>query len=147
MVDALLDGREQHNVELGLGQTVQGLELVWQQVLAANRLVGLGRKAVELEVDGGLYLGEAGEKALVPGDANAVGVQHHHLDALVLSQTEHRQDVGVDGGLAAAELHDLGLALQLDEAVQHPLHLGHGETEARLGHRRSRSDSPGCSSC
>ena len=95
--------------------------------------MSLGREAVELEVYGGADVGQTGQETVVLGDAYAVGVEHDHGDALVEGQPQHGQDFRVNRRLAAAELHHLRLALQLDETVQHPLHLGHRKAEPRLG--------------
>ena len=125
VVHSFLDGGNQDHVEFGLGQPVEGFQLEFQEVLASYGLVGLGREAVELEVDRGAYVGQAGQEAVVPGDAYPVGVEHYDGDALVECHPQHRQDFRVDGGLAPAELDYLRLALQLDEPVQHPLDLFH----------------------
>ncbi len=95
--------------------------------------VCLGREAVELEVNRGADVGQAGQEAVVPGNAYAVGVEHYDGDALVECHPQHWQDFRVDGGLAPAELDYLRLAFQLDEPVQHPLDLFHRQAEPRLG--------------
>src|SRR5262249_33579156 len=46
---------------------------------------------------------------------------------------QHRQDLGVDRRLAAAELHHLRLALQRHETVEHALYLRQRQAEAGLG--------------
>ena len=132
-VDAPLDGRHQHRVQTLLRHPVQRPQLQVQQVLAADGLVGLRPQPVELEIDYRLQLGEPVQEGVVPGDTHAVGVDHHLADTPALGRLNHLQQVGVDGGLAAAELDDLGVAFDLDEPVQHELHLIHGQAEARAG--------------
>ena len=79
VVDAFFYSRHKDHIQLGMGKPVQRLELDRQEVLAAYRLVGLGGEAIELQVDGGADVGEAGEEAVVFRDPDAVGVQHHYL--------------------------------------------------------------------
>ena len=115
----------------GIGTTSTSADV--DEVSAPDRLVGLGRESVELEIDGRADVSKTCQEAIVPSDSNAVGVEHYHGDALVERHPHHRQDVRVDGGLAAAELDDLGRAFELYEAVQHPLDLCEGQAEAGLG--------------
>ncbi len=63
-------------------------------------------------------------------DALAVGVQHDVGDAACLRRPHHRNDLRVDGRLAARELHDLRIAFGGDEAVQNVFHFFERQIEA-----------------
>ena len=87
-------------------------------------------QAVELEVDHRVLLGQFVQELVVEGDAHAVGVDHDLAYAPVPGGLDHLHQVRVNGGLAAAELDDLGVTLSLHEAVKHELHLLHRQAEA-----------------
>ena len=91
VVDTLLDRGHQHNVQLGLAKAVERLQFDVNQVSSPDGLMGLGREAIELEIDGRADVGRTGQEAVVSGDANAVGVEHHHGDALVECHAQHRR--------------------------------------------------------
>ena len=106
---------------------------VVEQRLAADDSVGRVGQAVELEVDQRSQGGELREPFRVVGDPHAVGVDHHVADVARLRRLDHLEQVRVDRRLAARELDDLRVALELDEAVEHPLDLGQGQVEAGAG--------------
>lgn len=127
----LLDGGHKYYIQLRLRQPVQCFELVPQQVFATQCLARLGRETVELKVDGGFDVRQARQEAVVPRNAYPVGVEHSDLDTLVERHAQHREDLGVDSGVTPTELDHLGVALELDEPVQHTLDLLHREAELR----------------
>ena len=132
-VDVPLDGGDEDGGHAGAGKTVEGAHLGFQQGFASNRDVGIVAEAVELEVDDGIERSHLGEESIVVGEANAVGVDHHLANAPVLGCLDHFRQLGMYGWLASAELHDLGVAFDLDEAVEHGLYLFEGEVVAYGG--------------
>ena len=85
--------------------------------------MGVELEAVELEVDVRPQPLELADEAAVAGQADAVGVQHHHPDPALLRHLDEANDVLVDRGLAARELDHLRLALRAHEGVEHRRHL------------------------
>ena len=76
---------------------------------------------VELEVDFEPvpHRRRAVEQGRVAGQADAVGVDHHHLDRLLVGVADHADKIRVQRRLAAGELQDVRDALQLHVAVDH----------------------------
>ena len=81
----------------------------------------VGVQAVELQVDlqPVAHRRERFDQARVVGQADAVGVDHHGLDRLLVGVADHAHEVGVQRRLAAGELQDVGHAFELDVAVDH----------------------------
>ena len=87
-------------------------------------------QSIELEVDGGTQLGQRRHERVIRGDAHAVGVDHHVRDASRLRRRDEIEDLRMDRRFAAAELDDFRIPFQLDQAIEHPLHLGQRQIEA-----------------
>ena len=132
-VHVSLDGGDEDGGHAGVGEAVEGTNLGFQERLAANGEVGVLAEAVELEVDDGVEGGHGGEESIVVGEADAVGVDHDLADATVAGGLDHLGQLGVDGGLAAAELDDLGVAFDFDETVEHGLDLFQGKVVTDAG--------------
>jgi len=124
LVDAALHRRHQHHVAADPGHPVQRPQLLGQDAwLPPQDLESALLETVELEVDGGADLGQLGQEAVVRGDALAIGVEHHVADIPTLGRAQHLGDLGMDAGLAARELHDLGPPFGAHQLVQDLLHL------------------------
>src|SRR5262249_34127510 len=78
-------------------------------------------------------LGQLRQEGVVARDAFAVGIQHHIADAAILGSAEHGDDLGVDRGLAAGELDDLGVALGAHEVVEDAFHFLERQIVPRAG--------------
>ena len=145
VVDALLQGAHQSG---GNSVSLQGLQCLLPdaaQIGAANAHQRLAFKAVELQVDlePGPALGEGRDEVRIGGNTQAVGVDHHVPDRPCLRCVNYGEDFGMDGGLAAGQLHQVGFAFAGDQCVEHALD---GGQRQMLGpRRRSRPGIRGCS--
>src|SRR5829696_8105203 len=77
------------------------------------------------------------------GDADAVGVQHHVLDGPAACGGEDLQDLRMDGGLAARDLHQVGLAFASHQGVEHELDLAEAAMAVPLGRGIGEADGTG----
>ncbi len=101
--------------------------------LAANDAIGFAFKAVELKVDVRLYVAELFEEAVVCGDAFAIRVQHHIGNAAVLRGPHHRNDLRMNGRLAAGKLNYFRIAFGLPLVVENLFDFLERQAEARTG--------------
>jgi hypothetical protein len=108
-------------------QRLQRPQLVVGERLAADRDLRRLVESVELQVDVNAELGEGEGEARIASQPDAVGVEHHQRDSAFARGREHLEDLGVDRGLAARELHRLGLALGANERVEHRFDLLEGQ--------------------
>jgi hypothetical protein len=73
-------------------------------------------------------------------DADAVGVQHKVADIAALCGGDDREQLRVQGRLAAADLQQIGLAFAADQRVEHALDYGErqlpGQCRRRTGETR-----------
>ena len=90
---------------------------------------------IELQVDleARPELGQRIDEGRILGDADAVGVQHHVLDRPAACGGDDLEDLGMDGGLAARDLHQVGLAFARHQRVEHALDLGQAAVRVPLG--------------
>ena len=123
LVDPALDRRGERDAHPRRGEVVERPLLVALQPLAPDREVGGVLEAVELHVYVHADLRQRRGEARVARQPDAVGVQHHQLDAARLRGRQHVEDLWVDGGLAARKLDRLRFALSLHEGVEHRLDL------------------------
>ena len=126
VVDALLhdaDERRGDPFPLEIGQRILAHA---PQVGAAEifQRRALARIELQIDLEAGLQLGEPRHEILVARDAHAVRVQHDVADRLRLRELQDLEDLRMDRGLAAADLHEIGQALALDERLQHRVDLG-----------------------
>ena len=123
VVDAALDGDDERGGDVERVEFFEGLGADAAEVGAAELHERVALERVELEVElelrhvGGEALGEA----VFLRDADAVGVDHQVLDGAALGGVEDGEEVGVDGRLAAGDLHDVGLDFVADDGVEHAL--------------------------
>src|SRR5471030_3160966 len=110
-----------HEDELGgnpqLLQDVQRGVLVGDQVAAANLLVRIGGKTVELKSDIGAALLDGLRERLVAAQAQAVGDDDHPADLRAARDTDELEDLRVAGGLAARKCDGLAVAFARDHSV------------------------------
>ncbi len=141
LVHPLLDRADERHDQPELRAAVERSLLVGAQVLAADRQVCPGLEPVELQVDVRLERRELLRELAVAREPDPVRVQHHRLDALRLRQRDEVEDLRVDRGLAAGELHDFRRALSRDERVEHALDLLQAQRVAvRLMARVGKAD-------
>jgi hypothetical protein len=91
------------------------------QIRAAQLHEGIALQRVELQVDlePALVLGEPRGEIRLLRDADAIGVDHHVAHRPRAHRVEHGEELGMQGRLAARELHQVGLALAGDQRVHH----------------------------
>ena len=132
-VDAFFDRRDQDRIQPCAFQAVKSLEFQVEQVLSSQRQVRFLPETVKLEVDDGIELGQAVQEPVVPGNTNAVRVDHHLPDAPVLRRLHHIQQLGMNGRFTSAELHHLRVPFRLHKPVEHPLDLSQSKAIAYSG--------------
>jgi hypothetical protein len=100
-------GRLTHAAQIGAAQLAQRpfLEGIELQVKLEARHV----------------LGEAAGEFGVGSDARAVGIDHQVADGAGAGEVQDAEEVGMQGGFAAGDLHHVGMALIADHGVEHPL--------------------------
>ena len=92
-------------------------------------------EAIELQVDlkvwlvGSQSFGEAG----VVGDTQAIGVEHQVLDGALLCHVHDGPEFGVDRGLTATQLYDVGCCFAAHDRVQHPPYFGKAAVRSVTG--------------
>jgi hypothetical protein len=121
VVDAALDGGRQRDAHARPRAAIERAKLLVLQPPAADGQVGRVPEAVELQIHMHADVRQCRGEARVARQPDAVGVQHHELDAVRLGGRQHVEDLWVDRRLAARELDRLGFALRLDEGVEHRL--------------------------
>ena len=118
------------------------------QIGAADVLQRLLAQGIELQIDlePRPQLRQSLDEGRLIGEAHAIGVQHEMADRTLLRQPQDLEDLGMERGLAAADLQQIGLALARHQRIQHGLDLGQAAIAGpvRGGIRRSR---PGRSNC
>ena len=135
VIAALFHRDHQGSAEVQLVEGLQGLEPRGSQVGAPQLQEGRGLQGVELKVqlEGGLVAGEPFGKGAVLGDAQAVGVDHEVADGAAAAGVQDLEELGVQGGLTAAELHHVRFALVGHDGVKHALQGGQVPHAAALG--------------
>ena len=126
VVDALLDDADERRgnpraLEIGERVLAHAAQIGAAQILQRR---ALARIELQIDLEAGLQLGERCDEILVARDADAVGVQHDVADRLRLGELQDVEDLRMDGRLAAADLHEIGQALALDQRLQHGVDLG-----------------------
>ncbi len=79
---------------------------------------------LQVELEAWLVVGQAGGEVRLPGNAQAVGVDHQVVDRPPPRRVEDGEERRMQGGLAAGDLHYVGLALVRHHGVEHALHRG-----------------------
>ena len=136
IIDAALDGGDERDIETDRREPIEASSFSSRMSgLAANDAIGLAVEAVELEVDRRADLGELFEEAVVVRDALAVGVHHDEWECRGRARIHKVDDLRMDGGLAAGELHHFGVPFGTDKVVQHRFDFFQRQTEAgtRIG--------------
>jgi hypothetical protein len=145
VVDAALDGDDECGGDAEAVEDGEGALADMAEVGTAELEEGVAGERVELEVEleaghvGGELLGEA----WLSGDADAVGVDHEVADGAFATHVEDAKEVGVEGGLAAGELDDVGLELVGNDAVEHGLNLREGAVGGAMGATGGVADGAG----
>ena len=93
------------------------------QVGAAQVHQGVAPERIELEIDfePALALGELRDEIGLLRDADAVGVDHGVADRPPPHRIEDGEELGMQGRLAARQLHQVRLAFARHQRVEHPL--------------------------
>ena len=135
VVDAALHRADQGRRDVARLEIGQRLAADARQRGAAEVLERLVVQRIELQVDleARPQLGQRVAEGRVLGDADAVGVQHHVLDGTSPRGSEDVEDLRMDGGLAARDLHQVGFALAPHQGVEHELDLGQAAMAVPLG--------------
>ena len=105
--------------------------------LASNDAIRLAFKTVELEIDVRLYIPELFEEPVVRCDSFAIRVQHHVADAAILRGLHHRNDLRMNGRLAARKLHYFRIAFGRDQMIENLFDFFQREVEARARFRET----------
>ena len=84
----------------------------------------LQRIELQIDLEARPQIGKGSHELAITRDADAVGVQHDVADRLRLGQLQDVEDLRMDGGLAAADLHQIGLAFARNEGLQHGVDFG-----------------------
>jgi hypothetical protein len=101
----------------------------------------LERIELQVDLEPRLVRGELLGEARLIRDPHAVGVHHQVADRAALRRVEDREEIRVRGGLAAGDLHHVGLALVGDDRIEHALDrrerpvLGPVRAGIRVAHR------------
>src|ERR1035437_428951 len=132
VIHTSFNGGHERDIQANGSQPIKSKQLFLKDVgLAANDAVCLAVKAVELEIDRGAHLSELVEEAVIVRNTLAIGVDHDERDATGTGSFHKVDDLRMDGGLAAGELHHFGVPLGANKIVQHRLDLFHRQAEAR----------------
>src|SRR5205823_2330955 len=96
-VRVMIDGAHERAADVVPAQHVQGGKLDLQKRLAAQDVIGSVLQTVELQVDlkPVAHGCQRFDEFLVSGQANAVGVNHHHGYRLVVGVANHAHQVGM----------------------------------------------------
>ena len=127
VVEALLERDDERRGQPEVVEPVDGFAPDAREICAAQRLERQRPERVELEVH--LEARRVGREALREGgvlrDADAVRVEHEVPDGPLAAGVEDVPELRVDRRLSARDLEHVGLALALDERVEHELDLLH----------------------
>ena len=132
VIHTALNCGDKSYVETDGCKAIQRKQLLLKNVrLTANDAVGLTFKAVELEIDRGARFSELFEEPVIMCNALAVGVDHDKRNAARVRSFYEVDDLRMDGGLAAGELHHFRVTFGAHKIVQDRLHFFQGQAEAR----------------
>ena len=145
VVDAALDRADQRRRDVARLEVGQRLAADARQRGAAQVLQRRVVQRIELQVDleARPELGQRIDEGGILGDADAVGVQHHVLDRPAPRRGDDLEDLRMDGGLAARDLHQVGLAFARHQGVEHALDLGQAAMGVPLGRGIGEADRTG----
>ena len=125
VVEALLERDDERGGDVELVEAFEGAAADVAQVFAAQLSERVASERVELQVD--LEAGHVGGEAL--GEVCVLAMRMplvltiRCLIGRRLAASRISKKCGVDGGLAAGDLDDVGLAFVADDAVEHELDL------------------------
>ena len=133
LIHAALDRGHEDDTHVDGGEAVEGAELLVDQVRpSAQRRVGLRVETVELQIHMRTEARQTFQESIVSRDADAVRVDHHVGNALLLGELDEVEKPRMQRRLPSRELHHLGRALGRDQAVEHRFNLLVGELESGL---------------
>ncbi len=120
-VDVVVHRADQRATDVVFPQYLQRGQLGFQQRFAAQRLVRRVVQAVELKVDFEpvAHLGQLRNQGRIVRKADAVGVNHHRQDRLLVGVAHHAHQIRVQRRFAARQLQHIGDAFQADVTVYH----------------------------
>ncbi len=124
VVDAALHGDHQRGRDAVPFEIFQRLAAHPPQVRAAqvHQRVALERIELQIDFEPALALGQLRDEIRLLRDAQAVGIDHHVADRAAARLVEDREELRMQGRLAAGNLHQVGLALARDQRVEHARH-------------------------
>ena len=120
------NGHHQSGRQADPVQVFQGLLADAAQIGTAQGLRDLIIQRIKLQINFQTVQAAGGQlfdKLKVLRDTHAVGINHQMLDRASAGGGQNGKKFGVYGGLAAGELHHIGLALVGHHRIQHFFHL------------------------